>query len=206
MDDQYFTIGAESTAEIKIKNSRFIGETCLVETIPETMTRLETIRKREYSATHHCFAYRVGLEKHLQFKFSDDGEPSGTAGKPIYDFIQGAEITNLLLVVTRYFGGTKLGTGGLAHAYGDAAQAVLEKSGKDSHFIMTHFKLDLEFSNFDKWQKLLAKLGGTTTSSQFAEAVTMEVAIRRSRAEELRHTFVELTSGKGLIEELTDKA
>ena len=116
MDDQYFIIARDSTVEIKIKNSRFIGESRHANSVAEALTRLEGIRKREYSATHHCFAYRVGLGHDPVFKYSDDGEPSGTAGKPIYDYIQGSEVTNLLLVVTRYFGGTKLGTGGLTHA------------------------------------------------------------------------------------------
>jgi uncharacterized YigZ family protein len=203
MDDQYLTIATESIAEIKIKNSRFIGETCLVNSVLEAQARLETIRKREHAATHHCFAWQVGLEKEKQSKYSDDGEPNGTAGKPIYDFVAGAGLTNILLVVTRYFGGVKLGTGGLAHAYGDTARAVLEQSGVREHFILSHFKLDLEFSSFDSWQRTLARLGASVTNSQFAGAVSMEVAIRRSRAEELRHAFIELTSGKGLIEEIS---
>lgn len=202
MEDQYYIVADESTIEIKVKSSRFIGESCLVPSIDEALLRLEQIRKREHAATHHCFAYRIGLGQEMVFKYSDDGEPSGTAGKPIFDCIVGADLTNTLVVVTRYFGGTKLGTGGLAHAYGDAAKLVLDRSGRVERFVLAYFKLDLDFGYFDKWQKILVKLGATTTSSNFSESVSMEIAVRRSRAEELRNQFVELTSGKGLIAEI----
>src|SRR5512140_3280741 len=121
MDDAYFTIEHEASIELKIKNSRFIGETYLVTSPEQALERLSSVRKREFSATHHCYAYRVGLSRNVLFKYSDAGEPSGTAGKPIYDQMMGADITQILLVVTRYFGGTKLGTGGLTHAYSEAA-------------------------------------------------------------------------------------
>jgi uncharacterized YigZ family protein len=197
MEDRYLTIARESSAEIKIKASRFIGETCIVPSVDEALARLTAIRKREHAATHHCFAYRVGLGNQIVFKYSDDGEPSGTAGKPIYDLILGSELTNVLLVVTRYFGGTKLGTGGLAHAYSDSARGVLEKSGIKENFIMSGFRFELEFSCYDRWRTILNRLKASEIEANFAEMVTSRVEIRRSRAEELKHAFVELTAGKG---------
>ncbi len=202
MDDQYFVIAEESSAEIKVKSSRFIGESCLIASVDEALARLDQIRKREHAATHHCYAYRVGLGQDTAFKYSDDGEPNGTAGKPIFDCLAGAGLTNVLIVVTRYFGGTKLGTGGLAHAYGDVARLVLDKSGRKEQFMLAHFKLDLDFSYFDKWQKILAKLGAMTTASNFADSVSMEIAVRRAKARELQDQFIELTSGKGIIAEI----
>ncbi len=199
MDDQYFTIAKEATAELKIKNSRFIGETCLVESVEQATERLHAIRKREYSATHHCYAYQVGLFGQTQFKYSDDGEPSGTAGKPIYDRLTGSGLSNLLIVVTRYYGGTQLGTGGLTHAYSDSAQAALDASGRREHFLQTEFDLQIEFPLYDRLQRLAAKLGASIISSDFSDQVKLRLAIRKSRAEELRNHLVELSNGKAII-------
>lgn len=200
MDDSYFTIQTESRAEIKIKNSRFIGETFLVSRVDEASGRLELVRKREHAASHHCYAWRVGLAAEQVFKYSDDGEPSGTAGKPIYDVLSGAEITNTLLVVTRYFGGTKLGTGGLTHAYGEAAQAVMQMSGRKENFLNTTFVLRMNFHHYDRWMRLQQKLGAIVVKMDFSEEVMAEVSIRNSRADELRTAFIEMTAGKGNIE------
>ena len=127
MDDSYKEVSARELAEIKIKGSRFIGEVVPASSIEDAEAALGQIRKREYNATHHCWAYRLGVKGDL-FRYSDDGEPSGTAGQPILRHIDGLGITNILVVVTRYYGGTKLGTGGLIRAYGEAARLVLEKS------------------------------------------------------------------------------
>ncbi|MCM2271102.1 MAG: IMPACT family protein [candidate division Zixibacteria bacterium] len=203
MEDQYFTIARESTAEIKIKNSRFIGETCLVESAEQALERLNAIRKREHAATHHCYGYRVGLFSEAKSRYSDDGEPNGTAGKPIFDHIVGSDLSNILLVVTRHYGGTNLGTGGLTHAYGEAARMVLDRSGKVEQFVRAQLRLVIDFGFYDKVQRLAAKLGATATSSDFSDQVRLELSIRRSRAEELRSALVELTSGKGSIEALS---
>lgn len=202
MDDQYCTIAREASIELKVKNSRFIGETCLVTSVENALERLTAIRKQEHAATHHCYAYRVGLSQGAQFKYSDDGEPTGTAGKPIYDHLLGADITNILLVVTRYYGGTKLGTGGLTHAYGEAAQAVLEQSGRAEHFLQSTFRVVIDFSLYDRVQRLISKLGATVTASDFSDQVRLQIAIRRSRAEELRTSLIELTAGKATIDAL----
>jgi uncharacterized YigZ family protein len=202
MDDQYFTIARESSIELKVKNSRFIGEACLVESVEQALKRLTAIRKREHAATHHCYAYRVGVSRESQFKYSDDGEPTGTAGKPIYDHLFGANFTNSLLVVTRYYGGTKLGTGGLTHAYGEAAQAVLELSGRGEHFLQSSLRVLIDFGQYDRVQRLISRIGATVITSDFSDQVRIELAIRRSRAEELRTSLIELTAGKATIETL----
>jgi uncharacterized YigZ family protein len=199
MDDSYFTIAAETSVELKFKNSRFIGETFLVSSAEEALEKLASVKKREYAANHHCYACRVGLPKEIVFKYSDAGEPSGTAGKPIYDQLAGADVTNTLIVVTRYFGGTKLGTGGLTHAYIDTAKAALEKSGRSEHFILIHFDLTLDFGHYDRWQKILSRLGAAVVDSSFSDVITMQVAIRCSRADELKAAFIELTAGKAHI-------
>ncbi len=202
MDDRYLTIARESSVEIKVKASRFIGESCFVSTVDEALARLTAIRKREHAATHHCYAYRVGMGDKAAFKYSDDGEPSGTAGKPIYDLILGSDLTNILVVVTRYFGGTKLGTGGLAHAYGDSARAVLEESGVKENFVLSRFLFEMEFAHYDRWRTILHRLNASEVDAWFAQTVPSSVTIRWSRAEDLRRAFIEMTAGKGKCEEV----
>jgi uncharacterized YigZ family protein len=200
--DAYQIIAAESRSEIKIRGSRFIGESFLVRSVDEAVVRLDAVRKREFQATHHCYAYMVGLPGNQQHKYSDDGEPGGTAGRPIYDTLVGRGLTNALVVVTRYFGGTKLGTGGLARAYSDTARDVLELSGVKSNYITRRFRCDLQFPLYDGWLRELHKLGATVVDSRFAERVTLTIEIRAGQAERLMAAFVQLTSGKGLLEEI----
>ena len=202
VEDAYLTIATESRSEIKVKGSRFIGESFLVRSVDETAVRLDAVRKREFQATHHCYAYVVGLPGNQQHKYSDDGEPGGTAGRPIYDTLVGRGLTNGLVVVTRYFGGTKLGTGGLARAYYDTARTVLELSGEKTNYITRCFRCDLQFPLYDGWLRELHKLGATVVDSRFAEQVTLTLEIRAGHAERLMAAFVQLTSGKGLLEEI----
>lgn len=202
VEDAYLTIATESRSEFKVKGSRFIGESFLIGSIDEAMLRLDAVRKREFQATHHCYAYVVGLPGNQQHKYSDDGEPGGTAGRPIYDTLAGRGLTNTLLIVTRYFGGTKLGPGGLARAYSDTARAVLELSGTKTNYIVRRFRCDLQFPLYDGWLRELHKLGATVVDSQFAERVTLTLEIRAGQAERLMAAFVQLTSGKGSLEEI----
>ncbi|MEW5796017.1 MAG: YigZ family protein [Candidatus Zixiibacteriota bacterium] len=200
--DEYTTIDHADRAEIKVKGSRFIAEAFQVVSEEETLTRLESVRKREFQATHHCYAYVLGAPVASQFKYSDDGEPSGTAGKPIYDLIIGRSLTNVLVVVTRYFGGTRLGTGGLARAYSDAARAVLDRSGTRINYMTCRFRCEIEFSFYDSWQRELRRLGAYTVDARFSDRVTLVIDVRRSGAAELAESLAELTSGKGLLEEI----
>ena len=109
--DKYYTIKAAKRTEIKIKGSKFIGSAIPVNTKEEALNKLQDIRSEFYDATHNCFAWQIGHDKN-DFRFSDDGEPSGSAGKPILQAIEKFNISNVLVVVTRFFGGTKLGVGG----------------------------------------------------------------------------------------------
>jgi len=202
VEDAYLTIATESRSEIKVKGSRFIGESFLVQSIDEAIVRLDAVRKREFQATHHCYACMVGLPGSQQYKYSDDGEPGGTAGRPIYDTLAGRGLTNTLVIVTRYFGGTKLGAGGLSRAYSDTARAALELSGVKTNYITRRFRCDLQFPLYDTWLRELHKLGATVVDSQFAERVTLTIEIRAGQAEHLKAGFVQLTSGKGLLEEI----
>lgn len=201
MDDRYLTIEKPSIEEIKVKGSRFIGRTDLAATVDEALDKITRIRKTEYAATHNCYAYVLGLTtEQTAFKYSDDGEPSGTAGRPIYDVVSGSGLTNILLVVTRYFGGTKLGTGGLVRAYGEAARAVLEKSGTKENFITDRLGVTLEFPRYDALMKAVHSLGAVQIDADFSNRVKVELEIRRSKTEQLIREIMELSQGKAEIE------
>ena len=203
MEDRYFEIARESQIEIKIKGSRFIGETRRVASTKAAVAGLEDIRKREHSATHHCYAWQVGPAVNSEFKYSDDGEPNGTAGKPIYDVLVGSTLTNVLVVVTRYYGGTKLGTGGLAHAYSAAARDAIAASGATERFLTDDFRVDIGFPHYDRLQQLLQRLDISIIDSRFTDQISLDVRVRQSRSDQLLKAFTELTSGRGTIEQIS---
>jgi uncharacterized YigZ family protein len=196
MDEFYFTIDKESRKEIKIKNSKFIGQTYSVDSTESAQSILTEIKKKEYNANHNCFAFIVGLGNLKVFKYSDDGEPSGTAGKPIYDVIEGSNLTNILLVVTRYFGGTKLGTGGLVKAYSETAKSVLEKSGIIKKYLNESVKFEIDFSLYNPLLKIIENAGAKLVDSEFSDNVLVEIEIRKNKYADLKMKIVELTSGK----------
>src|ERR1700742_4267725 len=124
-EDIYYTIGKEATAEFRDRGSKFIGYACPAMSVDECKERLNAIKKEHPKATHHCYAYRIGLDGNL-FRVNDDGEPSGTAGRPILGQIDSKELVNVLVVVVRYFGGTLLGVPGLINAYKTATALALQ--------------------------------------------------------------------------------
>ncbi|MFH2048756.1 MAG: YigZ family protein [bacterium] len=203
MDDKYYTIAKPAHHEIKIKGSLFLAECGLVASIDEAMEILEAIRKREHAATHHCYAWRVGLFDQSTFKYSDDGEPSGTAGKPIYDVINGREIDNVIVVVTRYYGGTKLGTGGLVRAYSEAAIGAIDKAGKKMNYLTSQIKVEIDFSLYDKLSRLTGKLGAKQISSEYSDMVNLIIEIRQNLSDVLIEEIIQLSSGKAKIEKIS---
>ena len=202
MNDQYLTIAKPAQAEIKIKGSRFIGESAYAGNADEALEVLSNIRKREHAATHHCSAWRVGLFEKMRFKYSDDGEPNGSAGKPIYDVLCGTDITNAIVVVTRYYGGTKLGTGGLVRAYGEAARLALEKSGRKENFLKERFTIDIDFARYDQLNRLLHQYQVWPIDSDFSDRVRLTLDIRKSHVEKLIAAVVELSGGKATIDKV----
>ena len=200
MSDKYFTIAQTAKAETKVKGSRFIGQAALVTDVAKAKEYLESVRKREYDATHHCFAYRVGVGSNIEFKYSDDGEPNGSAGKPIYDCIAGRELTNIIVVVTRYYGGTKLGTGGLLRSYSQTALLTLEKAGKTTNYITDSIHLIFEFSFYDQILKLIERFEARQTESDFSEKVSLTVLIRKSLTDQFAKELTDITHGTAQIE------
>ena len=152
----YCTVYEGGTGEIVEKKSRFIAQVFPVETEEEAAVYLGDIKKQYWNARHHCWAYIIG-EEQVQERFSDDGEPGGTAGKPILDVIRSHNLHNVLIVVTRYFGGTLLGTGGLVRAYTQSAQAGLAASTMITKIDGYKIKIKTDYSTLGKIQYLAAR-------------------------------------------------
>ncbi len=197
--DSYKTITAKSDIELKVKGSIFIGHArpCLGE--QEAEDRITTIKKKYHDATHNCFAYRLGLTETKKVRFSDDGEPSGTAGKPILDNIEGHDLTNTLIVVTRYFGGTKLGTGGLSRAYSEAAAEALKAAGIVEKYITATIFITVEFHDYNLVERIIRALEGNIVGAEFTEKVSIKAEIRTSMAKRLKDDIIEATSGRALV-------
>lgn len=193
--DSYLTLGSHYSHEIKIKGSRFIAHGYPVDDAKAAAEILEEIRKKEYAATHYCFARVVGLEKE-DFKYSDDGEPSGTAGKPIYQAIVGRRLKNIIVIVVRYFGGTKLGTGGLARAYSRAATEMLDKADIVERLICDHLRFSIPFSHYDRFRQIISAGKYQVISQDFADQVSLEVAVRKSETDLFISRLTEMTGGR----------
>ena len=180
-DDFYYTIDAPLRApDLKIKGSRFIADLVPAKTKDDIEATLEKIRKEFYDASHHCFAYRLGVDG-LQVRAADDGEPHGTAGKPILLVLTSQKLTDTLLVVTRYFGGTKLGTGGLARAYAEAAQRVISMSHIVRVYLTSTIAITVMYEDLPQLERLIATFDGAIEERTYLESVTLCVAIRHSK-------------------------
>lgn len=149
----HYSVKGESTVEQVIKKSRFIGRCYPVKTEEEALAHIEELRKRFWDASHNCYAYSIG-ETGMYARFSDDGEPSGTAGLPMMEALKGAGVTDTLVVVTRYFGGTLLGTGGLVRAYGGCASAALAAAGRVHYLDCVQLTASVPYALWDRTEPL----------------------------------------------------
>ena len=150
--EEFITILKNETAEIVEKKSKFIANLFHVESVEESENRIKDIKKKYHDARHNCIAYRVAENGQIIEKSSDDGEPSGTAGGPMLNILQKNNLCNLVIVVTRYFGGILLGTGGLVRAYSEATQQAIEKSTKVIKVIGIEMTIELDYSNLEKFK------------------------------------------------------
>ena len=198
--DQYRTLRAPVLAEPpKTKGSRFIGEAFPATSEEEAQAALDAVRKREHAATHHCWAWRLTPDGH-QFRYSDDGEPNGSAGAPIYRQIEGRGLTDVLVVVTRYYGGTKLGVGGLMRAYAEAAGAALDSGRVREVVVRVPVRLQFAFADTAGAMRLLDRFDAEVADqTHTASGTELTLRVRRSEAEALRVAFIEATAGRGEV-------
>ena len=199
MSDTYRMIARPTLAEPpKSKGSRFIGEAFPVTTEAEAEARLDAVRKREYAATHWCWAWRLGLDGDA-FRFNDDGEPSGSAGAPILRQIDARELTNTLVVVTRYYGGTKLGVGGLVRAYGEAASNALDAARTVEHVVRVPVRLRFAYDDTSPAMQTVNRFDAEIAEQHYTADTELVIRVRRSEAEALRAAFVEALGGRGEV-------
>lgn len=189
------------TSEVIEKKSRFIGKVYLVESEEEVLLILERVRKKYWDARHNCFAYILGDRGSVQ-RASDDGEPSGTAGRPMLDVLLGAGLTNVLVIVTRYFGGTLLGTGGLVRAYSQTTQEALADSVLVDKLHGPHLAIETDYNGIGKIQYLLGQKKIPILHAEYTDKVELEVLIEEADRGKLVADITEATSGRAMITEL----
>jgi uncharacterized YigZ family protein len=197
MNEEYFqTITGAAEAALKIKGSRFLSYAAPIAQREEAERFLAALHKRYFDATHHCYAWRLGYGTGESSRFADDGEPSGTAGKPILQVITGRDLTNLIIVVVRYFGGTKLGTGGLVRAYTDAAALVLDHAAIRQIWLTRPLELVVGYDHLNTLMKLIDRHGAIVEESEYGGEVRMKLALRLQEAEPFCAAAVDLTHGQ----------
>ena len=194
------TLSKPHTYEEIIKKSRFIATAVPIATAQEAQDRLENLRQPE--ATHNCWAYQVDHE----YRFSDDGEPGGTAGRPILSAIQGQGVNGVLVVVTRYFGGIKLGAGGLVRAYGGAASECLRAAPKKELKPLLHVKVTVPFDAVGALYTLMERLGARKDSETYTQdGVTLSLTVEKGQRESLVSGVADATRGQGEVEVVAEE-
>ena len=198
MPDEYREPVAKESAELKIKGSRFIARVVPIVSGKDAKSVLGLLRKKYYDATHHCSAFRVGPEG-LETRFHDDGEPNGTAGMPILKQIEAANVTNTLVVVTRYYGGTKLGTGGLARAYGGAAAEALSQVEIVTRVRRVRAIVRFDYADTSPAMFTISRYDIKIDNSTYGDRTELDLLIRRSEASRFTAAFVEALGGRGEV-------
>jgi uncharacterized YigZ family protein len=191
----YLTVNSYGEAEIEINKSRFIAYVERVETEEAAIAFIEQIRKKHWNAAHNCFAYVVGENDQYQ-KADDDGEPSGTAGKPILEIIKKGKLKDTLIVVTRYFGGIKLGSGGLIRAYGKSASAGLKAAQVIERQNHTRIGVEIEYTFLGMLENQLRMQGYIIEDKQFTDKIRLIVLEKDGLEEVLEQKVMDWTAGQ----------
>ena len=198
--ERYKILWEGGQGELVEKKSRFIAQTRPAESEEEALAFIEEVRRKYWDARHHCFAYVIGERNQLQ-RCSDDGEPSQTAGRPMLDVLLGAQVHNTCVVVTRYFGGTLLGTGGLVRAYSGAAQEGLKNSRIIEKCPGVRLTVTTDYSGAGKIQYILAQAQVPILDSQYTDKVVITAMCPADQIRRLTVQLTEATSGKAVLEE-----
>lgn len=190
--------------EIVEKKSRFIATVQPVETEEEAVAFIESMKKKYWDARHNCSAFVLGSKNEIT-RCSDDGEPSGTAGRPMLEVLLGQEVTNVAVVVTRYFGGVLLGTGGLVRAYTKAVQEGLKNSVIATLAYGTKVKIETDYNGIGKLQYILGKASIPILNSEYTDSVSLQVFLLQEQKEGILKEMTEATAGKCRFEEIESK-
>ena len=200
MTEQYQTVYEGGTGEIVEKKSRFIATVRPVETEEEALAFIEEMKKKYWDARHNCWAYVLGERQEL-LRCSDDGEPPQTAGRPMMDVLTGAGLTNTAAAVTRYFGGTLLGTGGLVRAYSAAVQEGLKNSRIITKCRGVRLSIGTDYNGIGRLQYLFGQRQIPMMDTEYTDRVRFAVLVPVSRVQEITKAVTEATSGQAVITE-----
>ncbi|MBS5132070.1 MAG: YigZ family protein [Lachnospiraceae bacterium] len=200
MSEEYKAVYEGGEGELIEKKSRFIATVIPAESEEEALAFIEAMKKKYWNATHNCSAYVIGEKGQLK-RCSDDGEPSGTAGRPMLEVLEGEGIRNVAVVVTRYFGGTLLGTGGLVRAYSASVKAGLASSVIITKIPGVKLKIETDYTGLGKIQYLLGEMGIRTLDSQYTDHVELDVLVPETMLERVKAELVEGTNGQAKLEE-----
>ena len=201
MKDTYQTIASPSEEILfKEKGSKFFGYSYPIISEEEVKPILEVLRKKHPAACHYCYAYQIGIEK-INYRANDDGEPSNSAGMPIYGQIQSFSVTNILIVIVRIFGGTKLGVGGLITAYKTAAQLTLENCLIIEKTIDIHYLVSFDYKNMNKVMRVIKEKNLEIVNQKMEMSCKIEIKTRKKNAEQIFKIFDSLYEIKIKIKE-----
>jgi uncharacterized YigZ family protein len=199
--DTYKTIEIPSDEVLfKEKNSKFFGYAFPISSENEIKSIIEPLRKKHFGAVHFCYAFQIGTET-IQYRANDDGEPSNSAGMPIYGQIQSYGLTNVLIVVVRFFGGTKLGVGGLITSYKTCAQMAIEASEIIEKTIDISYIIEFDYQNINKVMRVIKKKNIELITQNLAETCKIEIAVRQKNAEKIVGIFNNMFKVKIKIKE-----
>jgi len=196
--DSGIRITETGTSEVIIKKSRFLGIAANVDSEEEARELLNAIRKEHYSARHVCYAYSIG-DNNPSLKFSDDGEPGGTAGRPILDVVTNSGVSNIIIIVVRYFGGVLLGTGGLVRAYTESAQEAVKAAEKTTVWVTETFDITLDYGDFERVKSLIEKIEGASLEVAYTDKVVISATVPEKECDRLKQEIIEVTAGRAAI-------
>ena len=203
MNKDYKTVSKVAQDEIIEKKSRFIASVAPCKTEEEALAFLSEVRKKYSDATHNVYAYNI-TENNIR-RYSDDGEPSGTAGVPTLDVILKEELTDICVVVTRYFGGTLLGAGGLVRAYGKAAKAGIVAAEIVKMIYSEIFTAKIDYADLGKTEYEISENGYEILSKDYGEAVLLTLSTEKAKGNELIKKLTEATAGRAVIEKCGER-
>lgn len=200
-DDSYASLDDGPQVELRVTASRFLGQALRADSEDRSSAHLDRIRRHYHDATHHCWAHRLGVPEALIERADDDGEPSGTAGVPILGVLQGASLVGVVVVVTRWFGGTKLGKGGLVRAYTAAARAAVEAAPARTVWREIELAIECAWGDVGLVETVLAREGSRIRACgrNFTDVPRFRVTLLRRHAERLPALILEATSGRARL-------
>ena len=197
--DIFLTIKGNSGSLLKEKGSKFVGFATHLNDENEINTILDRIRKKRHDATHHCYAYRIGIGDKIRALSSDDGEPSGSAGAPMLAVLEGAGLTNILVVVTRYYRGIKLGVGGLARAYGGCVKELIINADIVERIVTSEIEVLVDYDLLNAVLKTASAFKAEITQGYKGDKAVVQLSVRSSDLNNLKSGIMDATGGTAII-------